>query len=567
MRYVILLLAAVLCWASESAPLPTYDEVVIENPAARAVLSTNRGSLLRFELKTSARIDLPKHLAKLVQPVPEGALPVLRAYQRAGAHNWLADHDAAASGLNSSDRAPWTVSKPSPDVATFSYQREGKLRWTLTYRMDAVRPTVGVELAIANLSGAPVNLAPLIVPINGVHQDYGPGEAYYCATFDHSGGINGALTNHGMPAVGVGADISSSDRGVDYLGLKSRFFAVWWSPQALAAAPAVTVAAQPEAAPAAGPSVPSGPAVAAGPSQAVPAAGAWSAKGWGYTGLDNEHQAYVSVAFSPAEVAAGGTWTRGWSMSASSMTKQDLAMFSEVEQQVKYTDGFYRFFKILANGLTWVLDMLAKVVGHYGIAVILLTILIKAVLYRTTFKQQESMLKMQKIGPELKYLQEQYKNNKQMLAQKQMEMFKKHGVNPLGGCLPILIQLPIFIALFQAFSHSADLRGTSFLWISDLTLPDQVWGTPLAFLGGWVLSFNPLPIIYIGVSAWMSFNQTPPANSDPQQEMMYKMMRWMPVIFGVIFYNMPSGLVLYFTVQAVISTLELKYIKKKLGIV
>ncbi|HAT09559.1 MAG TPA: hypothetical protein DCS97_02960 [Planctomycetes bacterium] len=138
-------------------------------------------------------------------------------------------------------------------------------------------------------------------------------------------------------------------------------------------------------------------------------------------------------------------------------------------------------------------------------------------------------------------------------------------MNPLGGCLPILIQLPIFIALFQAFSHSADLRGTSFLWISDLTLPDQVWGTPISFLGGWVLSFNPLPIIYIGVSAWMSFNQTPPANSDPQQEMMYKMMRWMPVIFGVIFYNMPSGLVLYFTVQAVISTLELKYIKKKLG--
>jgi YidC/Oxa1 family membrane protein insertase len=564
MRYVILLLAAVLCWASESAPLPTYDEVVIENAAARAVLSTNRGSLLRLELKTSARIDLPKHLAKLVQPVPDGPLPVLRAYQRAGAHNWLADHDAAASGLNSSDRAPWTVSKPSPDVAVFTYQREGKLRWTLTYRMDAARPTVGVELAIANLSSAPVTLAPLIVPINGLHQDYGPGEAYYCATFDYTGGANGQLTNHGMPAAGAGMDIVTSERGVDYLGLKSRFFAVWWSPQALAA-PASAPVAQPEAAPAAGPSVPSGPTLAAGPSQSVPAAGAWSAKAWGYTGLDAEAQAYVSVAFSPAEVTAGGIWTRGWSLSASSMTKQDLAMFTEVEQQVKYTDGFYRFFKILANGLTWVLDKLAMLVGHYGIAVILLTILIKAVLYRTTFKQQESMLKMQKIGPELKYLQEQYKNNKQMLAQKQMEMFKKHGVNPLGGCLPILIQLPIFIALFQAFSHSADLRGTSFLWISDLTLPDQVWGTPISFLGGWVLSFNPLPIIYIGVSAWMSFNQTPPANSDPQQEMMYKMMRWMPVIFGVIFYNMPSGLVLYFTVQAVISTLELKYIKKKLG--
>jgi YidC/Oxa1 family membrane protein insertase len=247
------------------------------------------------------------------------------------------------------------------------------------------------------------------------------------------------------------------------------------------------------------------------------------------------------------------------------MSKKDVSALAEVEQQVKYTDGFYRFFKILANALTWVLDLLAGLVQHYGVAVILLTILVKAALYRTTFKQQESMLKMAKLGPELKYVQEQYKNNKQMLAQKQMELFKKHGVNPLGGCLPILIQLPIFIALFQAFSHTADLRGTSFLWISDLTLPDQVIGVPLSFLGGWVLSLNPLPIIYIGVSAWMSFSQTPPSNGDPQQEMMFKMMRWLPVIFGIIFYNMPSGLVLYFTVQAVISTLEIKYIKKKLG--
>jgi YidC/Oxa1 family membrane protein insertase len=175
------------------------------------------------------------------------------------------------------------------------------------------------------------------------------------------------------------------------------------------------------------------------------------------------------------------------------------------------------------------------------------------------------MLKMQRIGPELKYIQEQYKNNKQMLAQKQMELFKKHGVNPLGGCLPLLIQIPIFIALFQAFSHSADLRGQQFLWILDLTQPDQVLGVAVSWFPGGVISLNPLPILYIAVSVWMSLNQKPPANADPQQETMYKMMRWLPVIFGVIFYQMPSGLVLYFTVQAVISVLEMKYIKKKLG--
>jgi YidC/Oxa1 family membrane protein insertase len=565
MRYALLLLAAVLCWAGESSPAPTYDEITITSDVARAVLSSKRGILVSFELANSKRIELPKHLQAMVQPVSDGWLPVLRAFQKSGAHNWIADHDVESGGLGPVDIAPWTVSKPSPDKAIFTYEKPGKLRWTLTYQLDAQRPALGVDLRIANLSGDPIKLSPSIVPLNGIHQDYGPGEAYYSCVFDHVGGANGSLTNHGMPAVGVAATgLPGSDRGVDYIGLKSRFFAAWWSPQSLTATPAAVpaVALVPEPV---GPSGPTGPVPGAAVAQTAPAAGSWTPWSWGFTGLDHEHQAYLGITFTPETVAPGTAWERGWSISASSMTKADLALFSETEQVIKYTDGFYRFFKILANALAWVLDMLASVVGHYGVAVILLTVLIKAALYRTTYKQQESMLKMQKVGPELKYIQEQYKTNKQMLAQKQMELFKKHGVNPLGGCLPIFIQLPIFIALFQAFSHSADLRGTSFLWISDLTLPDQVWGMPISFLNGWVLSLNPLPIIYICVSAWMSFSQTPPANSDPQQQMMYKMMRWMPVMFGVIFYNMPSGLVLYFTIQAVISTLEIKYIKRKLG--
>jgi YidC/Oxa1 family membrane protein insertase len=149
------------------------------------------------------------------------------------------------------------------------------------------------------------------------------------------------------------------------------------------------------------------------------------------------------------------------------------------------------------------------------------------------------------------------------MAQKQMELWKKHGVNPLGGCLPILLQIPIFTALYLAFCHSADMRGQGFLWINDLTLPDQLIGW---VVGGWTLSFNLLPIIYIGVSIWMSLMQKMPEGGDPQQAQMMKMMRWMPVLFGVIFYNFPSGLVLYFTINAVLSTIEIKMVRKKLGI-
>jgi YidC/Oxa1 family membrane protein insertase len=112
------------------------------------------------------------------------------------------------------------------------------------------------------------------------------------------------------------------------------------------------------------------------------------------------------------------------------------------------------------------------------------------------------------------------------------------------------------------------MRGASFLWVTDLTLPDQVWGVPLAFLNNWILSLNPLPLIYIAVTIWMSLTTPIPttaAGGDPMQEQIAKSMRWMPVLFGLIFYNMPAGLVLYFTVNAVISTIEVKFIRRRLN--
>lgn len=556
MRHVILLLATVLCWASESAPAPVYDEVTIENGVVRVAVSTLRGSLRRVELLDTKPIVLPHHARSGPSALPDGPLPVLRAFMASGNHNWIWSDNG---GLTA---APWTVLSKAADRVSLGFTAANGLDWNLTYHLAPGSPEVGVQLTVKNQGAVAAPLELHVFPIVGVHGDYAQSEVGYQGVFVHSGGLAGAITNHGMPEIpAAGASVPDVPLGaggtVDYLGVKSRFFAAWWKPSA-----PVEVVAQ------AKPAVeqPQGlDGMVQAPSAVVVPSVDWQAFSRGFLGTDSVPQALLRISYAKTEIEPGKAWQRSWSITSASMTKMDLARLPEMEQAVKYTDGFYRFFKILANALAWVLDKLALVVGHYGVAVILLTIIIKAALYRTTFKQQESMLKMQKVAPELKYIQEQYKNNKQMLAQKQMELFKKHGVNPLGGCLPIFIQLPIFIALFQAFSHCADLRGSGFLWISDLTLPDQVIGVPLSFLGGWVLSLNPLPIIYIGVSAWMSFSMTPPTNADPQQEMMYKMMRWMPVLFGVIFYNMPSGLVLYFTVQAVISTLEIKYIKKKLG--
>jgi YidC/Oxa1 family membrane protein insertase len=249
------------------------------------------------------------------------------------------------------------------------------------------------------------------------------------------------------------------------------------------------------------------------------------------------------------------------------MRSEDLDTLSVAEQRLQYTDGFHRFFRVLSDILAWMLLALASIPGvGYGLGVILLTILIKAALHRTTFKQQKSMLGMQKLAPELKRIQEQYKSDPQQRNAKTMELWKKHGVNPLGGCLPIFIQMPIFIALYQAFSHVAELRGESFLWIDDLTLPDQI--LYLFPIGSFNVTLNILPIVYIIISLYMTFSNKPPENTgggNEQAAQMMKMMRWMPVMFGFIFYNMPSGLVLYFAMSALISTIELKYIRKKLG--
>ena len=553
---ILLLLASVCCWTVESAPTPTYDEVTIENGVVRVAVSTLRASLRRVELLDTQPILLPRHARNGPNVLPAGPLPVLRAFMTSGNHNWIYSDNG---GLTS---AAWTVRIKEKDRVTLGFTTANGLDWAMTYALAPQSLEVGVQLVVRNQGAAVAPLEVRVFPVVGVHADYAQSEVGYQSVFSHAGGVAGSITNHGMPEIQARTDINSHDVPLgaggttDYVGMKSRFFAAWCKPGArLESSLARPAGDQPQGL----------DGMMQGSPTAVAPATDWQAVARGFQGSDGVAQALLLISYAKADLEPGKTWQRSWSITSAGMTKKHIAMLPEAEQVVKYTDGFYRFFKLLANAMTWILDLLAKAMP-YGVAVIALTFLIKAALYRTTFKQQESMLKMQKVAPELKYIQQQYANNKQLLAQKQMELFKKHGVNPLGGCLPMLIQLPIFIALFQAFSHCADLRGSHFLWISDLTLPDQLIGMPISYLGGWVLSLNPLPIIYIGVSAWMSFNQTMPTNSDPQQEMMFKMMRWMPVIFGVIFYNMPSGLVLYFTVQAVISTLEMKYIRRKLGL-
>jgi YidC/Oxa1 family membrane protein insertase len=182
--------------------------------------------------------------------------------------------------------------------------------------------------------------------------------------------------------------------------------------------------------------------------------------------------------------------------------------------------------------------------GNYGIAIILLTLLVRALMFPIGRKQALAAQKMQQLQPHLKELQEQYKEDKERLTKETFALYKKHGVNPVAGCLPALIQLPIFVGLWQALNTSFPLRQAPFLWIRDLAAPDMLFRFPweVPFLGNW---FNVLPFVVVSLMLVQTKLFAPPATT-PEAEMQQKMMKYMMIFMGFMFYKVPSGLGLYF---------------------
>jgi YidC/Oxa1 family membrane protein insertase len=181
-----------------------------------------------------------------------------------------------------------------------------------------------------------------------------------------------------------------------------------------------------------------------------------------------------------------------------------------------------------------------RIVANYGVVILILSVLTKVLFYPLTKKSMESMKQMQLLKPEIDRLNDKHKGDAQRRNQAMMELYKKHKINPLGGCLPVLIQMPVFIALYNVLNTSIELRKAPFfLWIQDLSAPDRV---------GQVLGFplHILPLLMAGTMIWQQ-KLTP---SDPRQAAMAYMM---PIIMTVFFYPMPSGLVFYWTVNNLMS--------------
>ena len=194
----------------------------------------------------------------------------------------------------------------------------------------------------------------------------------------------------------------------------------------------------------------------------------------------------------------------------------------------------YGIFTVIAAPLFWLLKWLHGLLGNWGWAIIVMTVMIKAAFYPLNAAAARSMGKMKLVAPKLKALQEQYANDKQQLQIKMMELYRQEKINPLGGCLPIVVQIPVFIALYWVLLSAVELRHAPWLgWIQDLSAPDP-----------WYI----LPVVY-AITAWLQVKLSPTPITDPVQAKIFQIM---PIAFSVLFIFFPSGLVLYWLVNNVL---------------
>ncbi len=222
----------------------------------------------------------------------------------------------------------------------------------------------------------------------------------------------------------------------------------------------------------------------------------------------------------------------------------------------------FGFFSIIALPLFWILKLFYKLIGNYGWSIVLLTTLVRIPFIPLVNKSQKSMKKMQAIQPKMAEIREKYKKDPQRMQKETMELYKTHKVNPLGGCLPMLLQIPVFFALYKILLISIELRSAPFmLWIKDLSAPDTLFGyIPLSFplIGGFAV--GPLPIL-MGITMLIQQKMTP-TSMDPAQN---KMMMLMPIIFTFMFLNFASGLVVYWLMNNVFSITQQFYVNRKLA--
>ncbi|MBN2419777.1 MAG: membrane protein insertase YidC, partial [Deltaproteobacteria bacterium] len=259
---------------------------------------------------------------------------------------------------------------------------------------------------------------------------------------------------------------------------------------------------------------------------------------------------------SPLEITPGAEVSKEYSLFLGPRDVRILEQFGhKLDKAIDYG-----FFSIIAGPLHFILNFFNGFLNNYGLSIILLTIIIKIIFWPLTHKSQKSMKEMQKLQPLMAKIREKYKDNREMMNKELMGLYRTYKVNPMSGCLPMLIQIPVFFALYRVLNSSIELRHAPFaLWINDLSAPDRLFS--FSFSIPFMDPPHGIPVLTLLMGASMFLQQKlQPMVGDPSQA---KIMMFMPIMFTVMFINFPSGLVLYWLTQNILSIGQQYYINKK----
>jgi YidC/Oxa1 family membrane protein insertase len=248
-------------------------------------------------------------------------------------------------------------------------------------------------------------------------------------------------------------------------------------------------------------------------------------------------------------VEAGQTYNARFQLYLGPKLYHQLARLEHNEAEVME----FGIFKIICQALLNALNTLHSLLGNYVAAILALTTIVKLSLWPLQNKANASMRRMSALSPKIQELREKYKDDPTRMNQETMKLYKEYGINPVGGCLPMLIQIPIFFGLFTMLRQAVELRGAHFFWIHDLSQPDTVAHLPVV---DWPI--NILPLIMAATSFWMT--HLTPKSGDPTQQ---RMMMFMPIIFIVFCYNFAAALALYYTAQNLFTILQLYQNRKQ----
>lgn len=288
-------------------------------------------------------------------------------------------------------------------------------------------------------------------------------------------------------------------------------------------------------------------------------------------GLGN--QAVVRGLIAPTSIEPGKTATQTFMVYVG--PRQQATIFQQPIYAKQHFGElvYYGWFGTRSIGrlLGWVLGGLFSLVGNLGVAILLLTFMVRGLMLPLSMYSQRNMLRMQKIGPELNTLKEKYQKadgsmtpeQQRAFAAAQMDLFRKHNVNPVGCIGPIFLQMPIFIGLYNSLNYSSWLRHQPFFgWIKDLSTPDVLFRMPFTIPIVGTNAFSVLPLLMVG--CYLLQMKVQPKPSDPKMADQQKMMKWMYPVFGFILYTMPSGLMLYFITSSLWGITEQKVIKNRI---